>query len=181
MSFEREYARAVNEKGKYTYISGYNEKKVKVRHNKCGNVIELSIPGALVETKRDICKACKAGNYKTKNYTPKTKPKQEKTEIEKFCNKEVMRLMETMFQDGYLFGDELKEFVRLSVITYEFALTKYSEQELIDTYMKMIIEKYRKQKIGVCRKCGKVYKGLQEWGGRDRFLYKTCFRCNRKK
>lgn len=176
MNYEKEYARAVNSKGKYTYVSGYKEKKVKVIHNKCGNVIELSIPGALVETKKDTCKMCKP--FKPNKYYQR-RTKKNMTEIEKYVNKEAKKLMEVMHFDGYLFGLDLKEYVRLAVISDNFALTKFKEKDLIDTYISLIKEKYDIQRIAICRDCNTILKG-SKWGSKDNYTKRRCIKCEKK-
>lgn len=180
---ELNYKKAVEAKGKYKYISGYKEKRVLVKHIRCGNILEMSIPGALVDTKRDLCKECRVDSY-SKYYKPVKREKLHQkplTEIERYVDREAQKLIETMKSEGYLFGEDLREFVRLSVVSDKFGLSKFNEKDLIDTYLKMIIKKYKYHAVGICKRCGKIHKSVKDWGSRDRYNNRICFRCARKK
>lgn len=176
IDFEKEYANSLARKGKYTYISGYKEKKVKVRHNKCGNIVELSIAGALKDTKKDVCQKCKPVNV---NRYYVSRNRKNLTEIERYVSKEAKKLVEVMHADGYLFGLDLKDYVVLAVKNDTYALKKFDEEDLINTYIYMIKERYASHRIAICRTCNKVVKGYK-WGSKENYNKRQCNDCIKK-
>lgn len=175
---EQEYKERVESQGRFEYIEGFVSmgKPVLVRHKACGAVISMIANGALVKGKGDTCKVCRNSNAQ-KHY----KNNRLETEIERYCRSEAKPICETMSTEGYLFGKELEEYVRICLKDVYFVRNnKYDLEDCIDLVLEYVYIHYQKNYIGVCKCCKKIQRGKSRWAFKNGYRIRVCAKCSKK-
>lgn len=175
---EQRFIHKLNEIGRYEYIEGYRSHSlpVKVRHKKCGAVRYLTASALSRKNKVDYCDSCRVVKNSKKIKEDKTHLLVTETAFRRYCNREAMHLYAVLYSEGFLFGEELREFVFYNAKDFNRVRDKvYAIDDCVEACLDKLYSQYEKGKIGICRKCKKLRRG-SAWGtGYERGV---CAKCN---
>lgn len=173
---EKMYKERLEALGRYEYIEGFTNyaSPVKVRHKACGSILTMIANGALIMGKTDTCKACRGDSS-----TPRYVNNRLETDIERYCRHEAKPICETMSTEGYLFGKELEEYVRLCLLDIYFIRNnRFDIEDCLDLVLENVYTYYRKNYVGVCKCCKKVQRGKTRWAKGNGYRIRLCDRCH---
>lgn len=171
---EKIFAEKVKAIGRYEYLSGFSSysESIIVRHLACGNEVMMTGNAMFHTPKTDTCSACRI------------KGEPGESAMQRYCRRESKDIIETLVSEGYLFDDELVEYI--TYCARDFSRVKenvYDVEECIDMSLENVYNYYNANHIGLCRCCQQVKRGLTEkgWGKkREYFLKRICKDCYKK-